>query len=350
MSKTVKVARLAGGMVAGLVLLVLTVLLVAGVKARSRLEQHFDSHRVEIAVPTPLSVEELAALRAERTSATAPAGDAGDVARSTTLDPLAGLDLTALAAQRALARGRHLVEARYACSACHGTNFAGGVMMDELPIATIRGPNITRGKGGLPADYSMADWDRIVRHGIKHDGRPAMMPSEDFFAMTDQELSDIVCYISAHPPIDVEVPKPSFGPVGNVLLALGKFPVSAERVSDHHRAHTRVAPPVADTAEFGAHLAATCSGCHRENLAGGPMLFGPPDWPEAANLTRHPDGLSSWTYDDFDRALTRGISKSGRPLREPMTHVLPGTRAMTAVERKALWTFLATVEPQAKNL
>ena len=349
MSKKAKIIRLVASVVGALMSLLLLALWAASVKARERLDKHFDAHRIELAVPTPLSTEELAALRTARSGAEA-APDSSAQARGAPDDPLAALDLAALAQARAVARGKHLVEARYACGACHGDNFAGGVMLDQFPIGTIRGPNLTRGRGGLPADYSIADWDRIVRHGIKRDGSAALMPSEDFFAMTDQELSDVVAFMRAQPPVDAVVDAPSLGPVGSVLVALGKFPVSAERVADHRRAHAQRAPTAANTPEFGAHLAATCSGCHRENLAGGPMLFGPPEWPKAANLTRHADGLASWTYEDFDKALTRGINKQGKPLRQPMTHVLSGTRAMTEVERKAIWTYLTTVKPQPTNI
>ena len=46
--------------------------------------------------------------------------------------------------------------------------------------------------------------------------------------MSDAELSDIVAYIRSLPALDAAVPGPRFGPVGTVLLALGKFPLSAE--------------------------------------------------------------------------------------------------------------------------
>jgi mono/diheme cytochrome c family protein len=339
MKRGKKLVRIALGALGALVLLALAGLFGASLKASAKLSRQFESHSIELAVPNPLSAEELAALRAERSAAAT--GDA---------DPLAGVDLAALTLERAIARGKHLVEARYGCSLCHGANLAGGVMMDDPAIGVIRGPNLTRGKGGLPANYAMADWDRIVRHGLKPDGTPAVMPSQDFFAMSDHELSDIVAYVRSVPPVDAEVPAPAFGPIGKLLLALDKFPLSADKLHDHRQQHGSAAPAAADTAEFGAHLAATCTGCHRENLAGGPMPFGPPDWPSAANLTRDAAGLAGWSFEDFDRALTAGIAKGGRKLREPMTHVLPGTRAMTPTERKALWRHLTALPARATNL
>jgi mono/diheme cytochrome c family protein len=297
--------------VLGIGLGVLVVLLVIGfgvvsTKASARLAQRFDAHKVTL--PPPDSLEQ------------------------------------------AIDRGKHLVNARYACAICHGADFGGGVMIDDPAIGTLRGPNITKGgKGSKIANYKDADWDRIVRHGIKPDGTPAVMPSEDFFKVSDRELADMVAYIESLPPVDREVPAPSFGPIGKVLIVAGKFPISAEKLESHTTAHAAQPPETGDTKEFGAHLAAVCSGCHRANLAGGPMQFGPPDWPAAGNLTPHEAGLKGWSLEDFERAITQGISKDGRKLQPPMSDALPIAQAMTPVERRAMWTYLSSLQPHATN-
>jgi len=252
------------------------------------------------------------------------------------------LDFPDSADQAAIERGRHLVDSRYGCAACHGANLAGGVMLDEAPIGRLFGPNLTRGKGSVVEGYDMAEWDRSVRHGVKPSGRASLMPAEDFFRMSDAELLDIVAYARALPPTDNRVDTPSLGPVGKVLLVLGKFPLAA-RLQEPTRAHAAVPPETSDSSEFGQHLIATCTGCHRQNLAGGPMPFGPPDWPAAANLTSHESGLGTWSYEDFDRALTEGISKDGHALKKPMTDVVAGTRQMLPTERKAIWTYLRSL-------
>jgi mono/diheme cytochrome c family protein len=289
-----------------LTLVALSLFAVASVKASARLGRKYQTHRIEMPIP-----------------------DASDAV--------------------AVARGKHLVEARYGCNVCHGGDLAGGVMIDDPAIGSVRGPNLTVGKGGRTAGYTMADWDRIVRHGVKPDGSPAVMPSEDFFKMSDAELSDIVAYVRAQPAVDAEVPPPSFGPVGKVLVALGKFPISAELQARSGSAHASRPPETNDSAEFGAHLAATCMTCHRANLAGGPMPSGPPGWPAAANLTPHAAGLRDYTYEDFERALTQGVRKNGQVLREPMAAVVSGTNAMLPTERKALWTYLRSIAPAATN-
>ena len=330
-----KLLKIVLGVTGALVLVALAGLLAASEKTSAKLNRRYASHELDLPVPNPLSTDEHTLLREERLTM----GGA----------PLTEADVARIAEQQAIARGQHLVEARYGCNVCHGKDLGGGVMVDDAAIGSLHGPNLTRGKGGRVASYTVADWDRIVRHGLKPDGTPAVMPSEDFFAMTDHELSDVIAYLRALPPIDRAEPAPSFGPVGKMLVALGKFPISAEKVGDHKRAHAAAPPATGDTPEFGAHLAAGCTTCHRPNMAGGPMQFGPPDWPAAANLTPHESGLGRWSFEDFDKALTQGTSKDGRKIREPMSHLVPSARAMTETERRAIWTYLRTLPALPTN-
>lgn len=293
-----------------------------------------DVHSVSFPIPVPLTEHELADLRAARAGSAEPGAD-----------PLAGVDLTALALERALSRGKHLVEARYGCVECHGKNFGGGVMIDDPAIGRILGPNITSGKGGVTAAYTTTDWDRIVRHGVKRDGHPAVMPSEDFLLMSDQELSDIIAYLRLVPAVDHEVAAVSLGPVGTILMATGKLPLSVDKISDHGHSHPATPPEATISPAFGAHLAGVCTGCHRQNLQGGPIAGGPPDWAPATNLTPHADGLSGWTYKDFEAAMREGVRPDGTKLRAPMTLILPYAQKMTPTELAALWAYISTVAP-----
>jgi mono/diheme cytochrome c family protein len=187
------------------------------------------SHSVEFPVPHPLSDEEIAAIRRERLA------DLGDNREG--IDPMAGVDLEAIALERAVERGRHLVQARYACIECHGDDFAGGTMVDDPAIGTLLGPNLTAGSGSRVGEWSTADWDRAVRHGILPDGTASMMPAEDYQLMSDQELSDILAYIRTFPAVDADVTPVSFGPMGTMLMATGSIPLSVGNIADHDRPH-----------------------------------------------------------------------------------------------------------------
>lgn len=248
----------------------------------------------------------------------------------------------------AVERGRHLLESRYACNECHGRNLGGGTMIDAPVMGRILGPNLTRGRGSRTASYRPTDWDRIVRHGVLPDGRPAAMPSEDFRLMSDQELSDIVAYITSLPPVDNVVPAPTWGPIGKMLIATGQLPLSADRVASL-TSHPATPPPTETTVEFGRHIAAVCMGCHQENYAGGRIVSGDPSWPPARNLTPHAEGLANWSYEQFTKAMRDSVRPDGTPLKPPMTLIAPYAKNITDVEMQALWKFLQSLPPTATN-
>lgn len=268
-----KVLRGLGALVAVLVVAAGVAVGWARSTARTKMSAKFTTHEIDFPIPYPLSEGELAALRAERTTPETPPGT----------DVLAGVDLAALAKERAAARGKYLVEARYVCIECHGQDFGGGKMIDDPAIGTLLGKNLTSGAGGVTAKYTAADWDRIVRHAIKPDGTPTAMPSVDFVAMTDHELSDIVSYIRSMPPVDRTVPDPVYGPIGTFLVATGRLRLGAEFLP-HDKRHP-IEPPADSSAEFGKHVTQVCAGCHNQQFTGGPIAGGPPDWPPTSRRT-----------------------------------------------------------------
>ena len=307
--------------------------------AGAKLAALHDVHRVDFPIPFPLTDTELATLRAESGTL------ASQNAATRDNDSLAGVDLNALATERAVARGAHLVQAFYACGECHGADFGGGVMVDDPAVGRLLGPNLTLGTGSRTLKYSAADWDRMVRHGVKPDGTGSPMPSKDFFAMSDRELSDIVSYIRSRPAVNKEVPSVTLGPVGKVLVATDRLLLAADiHPTKHVIDHAALPPPSVADATLGKHIAQTCSGCHGDAFAGGPIVGGPPDWPPAANLT--PTGLAGWTYDDFERALKEGKSKNGVALREPMATMPKLAKNMTETELHALWAYIKDLPPQ----
>jgi mono/diheme cytochrome c family protein len=167
--------------------------------------------------------------------------------------------------------------------------------------------------------------------------------------MSDRELSDVVAYIRSRPPMFGEVPAIKLGPLGKVLVATGNLVLAADRILSHDTPHVVYPPATAVTVEFGRHLAGVCTGCHGEDLAGGPIAGGDPSWPPARNLTPHAEALGAWSYEDFDAALTQGVRPDGSALLEPMTLMTPYARNMEEVERRALWEYLRTVAPIARR-
>ena len=313
--------KLAALLVGVIVLVGVGVYLWAGATSNDLLSRTFQTHSVAFPVPFPLNEAELAGAGLE--------SDEGN----------------AVALERAVERGRHLVEARYACIECHGVDFSGGVMVDAFPIGTLLGPNLTTGRGSRTVDYTPADWDRIVRHGVRPDGTPGAMPSEDYQLMSDQELSDIIAYIRSRPAVDNEVAPVSLGPLGKFLMATGGLPLSADLVESHDRDHAPFPPASEVTVAFGRHLAGVCTGCHRADFTGGPIPAGDPSWAPARNLTPHADGLAGWGYEDFRTAMLDGERPDGTTVLAPMDLIVPYAQQMTDVELEALWLYLQSVPP-----
>ena len=304
--------------------------------ALSRYDRQWVAHDATFPVPFPLDAAETAALREERIAA----GASPD-------DPLAGNELQAVAIERAALRGRHLVESRVGCRNCHAVDFGGGVVVDIPVVGRWVAPNLTTGKGSVTRDYTAADWDRAVRHGLRRGGRTSSMPTVEFVNLTDRELSDIVTYIRSQPPIDRELGPIRFGPVFTFVLAFNSPTQTLTAFGiDHQKAHSVEPPPSAPDAEFGEHIVQVCRGCHGNGLSGG-KLQGDPNMPIVANLTPHETGLRNWTEDDFMRAMREGRRKDGSELSAYMPW--RAYRQMSDAELKAIWAYLRTVPAVEKG-
>lgn len=205
-------------------------------------------------------------------------------------------------------RGRYLFRSR-GCADCHGADGAGKLFADEPNGLRIKGPAIHSGSS-IVAGYSAADWDRIVRHGVKRDGHPALiMPSEDYNRFTDDDLAALVAYVRSLPPAGggaaiIELPLPV-----RALYGAGYIKDAAAKL-DHTMPNQQ---PVAEgvTLEHGRYVANTCKGCHGPQLAGGKVPGGPPDWPPAARLAGGPDSVMP-RYPDAD-ALIKMFRTGKRP-------------------------------------
>lgn len=85
------------------------------------------------------------------------------------------------------------------CVACHSTPkskpFAGGLEM-ATPLGAIYATNITPDRGSGIGDYSLAEFDRALRHGVARDGHrlyPAM-PYPSYAKMSDEDVSALYAY------------------------------------------------------------------------------------------------------------------------------------------------------------
>jgi len=239
----------------------------------------------------------------------------------------------------AVARGEHLVRNVIDCTICHGSDLGGAVYSSSPAIGTVAGPNLTRGKGGVGADYTDLDYLRAIRRGVRRDGRSLIvMPSEVFTHLSDEDMGAVVAFLKQAPPVDREVPKSGFGPVGRALLASGKMNILVAGKTPRIAAPASV--PRDTTPAYGKYLAdiSGCHGCHGYGLSGG-RVAGPPGLPPASNLT--PEGIGSWKEADLIRALREGKRADGTQLDEFMPWKV--FRGMTDAEIHAIWLYLRSV-------
>lgn len=241
-----------------------------------------------------------------------------------------------------IARGKHVVDAVAGCSSkdCHGADLAGGNTLVMGPLGKLTGPNITsKGLGGVYTDGELA---RVIRHGIKKDGRSALfMPSQDFNWLPDSDLVAVVSYLRSAPGVDKPNGPMEFGSFGKVLDRQDKFVADVARRIDH--AHVTIAPPPSPTAEYGKFLAKGCTGCHGERLSGGRIPGTPSSVPVPLNLTPHETGMKGWTYEDLDKLLTTGARKNGKQL-DPFMPI-ENYKGLDETEKKALYAYLSGLAP-----
>ncbi len=242
-----------------------------------------------------------------------------------------------------LARGKHVAGAIAACTAsdCHGTDLAGGKMMDVGPVMTVAAPNVTA--AGLGAAYNDAELYRLLRHGVKKDGRSIrLMSVQEFNWLPESDVIAVISWVRTMPPVEKSNAAFVVKPLGKILDRRDAIPIDVARRIDHAKIET--APPPSPTTEYGQFLGRLCSGCHGPTFAGGPIPGAPPELPKPLNLTPHETGLKGYTYEDFWKVIDTGARRDGRKLDPFMP--FESLRQMDEIERRALFAFLSQLPPK----
>jgi mono/diheme cytochrome c family protein len=250
--------------------------------------------------------------------------------------PVPDRSLIAEGAELALTRG---------CADCHGADFSGKILSDDALFGRLVGDNLTR----MPERHA----DRTVHermylalhHGVDLDGRPLMMmPSKEFASLSAREMEALSAYFSSVAPRQRALPESRLGPLGRMLLAIGKLDgfLSAEVIN--HDLPVVAEPPPKGTLAYGRYVAQLCTGCHQPDFGGGRMSHGGPSAPPAANLTPHATGLAPWSEEDFVRALRHGQRPDGSRIDEKFMPWKTFGRANDA-ELRAVWRYLRSLPP-----
>jgi mono/diheme cytochrome c family protein len=241
-----------------------------------------------------------------------------------------------------VARGNHLVHSVAGCASdlCHGADLGGGKPIEMGPVATLCGPNIT--PGNLGAAYADGEFARLIKHGIKKDGRTVrFMPVQELNWLPDSDVVAIISYLRTVAPVDRPNGASDIRTLGKVLDRNEKLPIDVARHIDHTK--TEAAPSPEPTAAYGAFLVRSCTGCHGEGLSGGPIPGAPSSFAIPLNLTPDETGLKDWQFSDFETVLRQGRRKNGKTLDSLMP--IESWKNFDDVEIHALWAYLRTLAP-----
>lgn len=232
-----------------------------------------------------------------------------------------------------IVRGAHLAKI-HACADCHTDNYAGQVFIDAPPFIT-GASNLTPGKGGVGNSFSVEDWDRAIRYGVRPDGSALMfMPSRTLHNLSDEDTAAMIAYFQQLAPVDNELPKTELRAIGKILAGTGALDVTRE-------VHLTIDRQPVDitTGEIaqGKYLASiTCGYCHGESMRGGePLEPGKPAPPDLI-------AAGAWPFDVFAKAMRTGETPSN-PEMDPKVMPWPAFSHMTDTELKSIQAYLATL-------
>lgn len=153
---------------------------------------------------------------------------------------------------------------------CHGRHGEGGHEEIEGIVRHVA-PTLPQ---VLPA-YSDAELARLVRYGVKRDGRSAVgMTSYTFWALGDQDLVNVIAALRQLPPVPAMARELSLSWRGRWSLVTGEWKVSSEQVERERPRWGEL--PRTTALERGRYLASiTCSECHGLDFQGNALERAP---------------------------------------------------------------------------
>lgn len=236
--------------------------------------------------------------------------------------------------QASLDEGERLARIR-GCFGCHGDDLTGQVFFEFFDGTSFAAPDLI----AAARKYSVAELDRVIRHGIRPDSTSVLlpMPSEMFYNLSDEDFGQIIGFLRSQPPGAEPWPEPYFGPVARVMLTMFKQEegtiLSAELI-DHEL--PRLEPLANNPESLGEYIAmTTCTECHGRDLLG---AFGG----EFPPLTI----VAAYSLEDFTTLMRTGVPIGDREL-DLMALVAVGRFShFTDSEIESLHTYLKTLVVQ----
>jgi mono/diheme cytochrome c family protein len=227
--------------------------------------------------------------------------------------------------------GQRLVQIAH-CSDCHGEHLTGNIFLKINHMGEVVAPNITK---VIPA-YSNAEFERVIRHGVKKDGHSVyIMPSYMYYQLKEESIAKIIAFLrTLRPePDTLNGAKTNFEFLGRIALIQKKI-VPIASLIDHHSPRKYIHYDTTQVS-FGKYLAmTTCTSCHGQDLKGieglGPNLI----------------IAASYKREDFCKLLHTGIALGGRNL-DLMSHVAKNNLChLNENEMNCIYAYLKTKPTQ----
>ena len=167
------------------------------------------------------------------------------------------------------ASGEHLAKVVGCWAGCHGDTGEDGSEVIE-GIRRITAPTLTQ----VVPRYSDAELARLVRYGVKRDGRSAVgMNAGVLWPLGDQDLADIFAHLRRQPARPAIPRKRELSFRGRLGLVTGEWKVSADQVDLTMPRWGEL--PRTTPFERGRYLASVvCSECHGPDFNGYPLEGG----------------------------------------------------------------------------
>lgn len=158
------------------------------------------------------------------------------------------------------------------CNGCHGENFEGQIIVDDDKYGRIVSANASQ----VVKTYSDAELYRLIRHGVKKDGKMAFpMPADCFYQLKETSVLNIIAYLRTLEEQAHDLPVTDLHFLAHMTLALKMY--EPEQVVMNHDDSRILAERTADgPVAFGNYLTRTsCTHCHGPKLEGDAMMGSP---------------------------------------------------------------------------
>jgi len=247
------------------------------------------------------------------------------------------------------------------CASCHMTpkqdsrlKLGGGRAL-RSPFGTFKVPNISPDpKAGIGAWTELQFANAMLKGvGPNNEHLYPSFPFASYQRMALDDVRDLHAFLKTLPP-DTTPSEPHQLPfpfnirrglgVWKLLFVDGKpFTPDAARDAVHNRGAYLVEGP-GHCAE--CHSARNILGAIKpsQRFAGGPELEGK-GW--VPNITRHANGLATWSADDMTYFLETGLTPDSYAVSSDMASVITNTSKLAAADRNAMAAYLMSLPPRA---